>query len=160
MIEKEETKNYSPEKKKITYYEQDPKLLKKERARVSFKKIDIEDYDNENEYEGINFKDNKLNFQDDDFRVNNEMINFNMNSFTQGEIVNNNNININSQINSYFDELLSDLDKKINAEDKVKQNSMKSDFSDGCGRSSFSTYFQSTRTQPIWEDFHLKRDKI
>ena len=163
-MNKDENLNFSPEKKKINYHEENPKLVKKEKKRQSLgvtKNIDHK--------ENINEHNIKLNF-DENMIINKNIFSFqNNNCISQPINVNNvpnNSFNINNNILDDFLEELENEEKeknKINFDknDKPIENELKGLFE----RRKYNAYFQTSRTQNqqfsnIWNDFHQKRDKL
>ncbi len=159
-----ERMNYSPENKKINYYEQNPKLFKKQRLRPSLDKKSI-----------INEID------DSEYNVNNNIcrpIDFNDNGLKDGILEMKNNICISQPINNNLKNnnnfgngnILEDFLDELENEDKNndlmnKKQSIKSELNGLFTKDKYNTYFQTSRTQDpqfnfVWNDFHQKRDKL
>ena len=144
-MNKDENLNFSPEKKKINYHEENPKLVKKEKKRQSLGVIKNIDHK-----ENINEHNIKLNF-DENMIINKNIFSFQNNNCVSQPInpnnIPNNNFNINNNI---LDDFLNEL-----------ENELKGLFE----RRKYNAYFQTSRTQNnqfsnIWDDFHQKRDKL
>ena len=146
--------NYSPENKKIHYYEQNPKLFKKQRLRAI---NDINDIDNGggriNFEDNINFKQGLLDIQ------NNCCVSQPSNN------IQNNNFNA----MNILDDLMNELENEENERNmnyiKDKDNPMGSELKRIFERNKYTSFFQTSRTQNpqvpnIWDDFHQKRDKL
>jgi len=149
--------NLSPKNKKINYYEENPKLFKKGRPRVSLERIPIND-------ENINDNTNiRLNF-DDNIKLNQEMLNLQSNaSVSQPINYNNNSLSLNNVLDDFLNELNEEEQDKKGY--NSKSISMASELNGLFERNKYSTYFQTSRTQNpqisnVWDDFHQKRDKI
>ena len=163
-MNKDENLNFSPEKKKINYHEENPKLVKKEKKRQSLgvtKNIDHK--------ENINEHNIKLNF-DENMIINKNIFSFQNNNCVSQPInqnnIPNNNFNINNNIlDDFLNELENEENEKnknyFNNNDKPIENELKGLFE----RRKYNAYFQTSRTQNnqfsnIWDDFHQKRDKL
>ena len=156
--------NFSPEKKKINYYEENPKLIKKAKKRQS-----LVNTKNIEHNENINEHNIKLDF-DENMQINQNIFSFqNNNSISQPININNvpnNNFNINNNILDDFLQELEDEENEKNKNcfdknDKPIENELKGLFE----RRKYNAYFQTSRTQKdqcsnIWDDFHQKRDKL
>ena len=152
-----EKMNYSPENKKINYYEQNPKLFKKQRQRPSLiknSKMKKEDINNE-----LNFNENMI--------INNGILDMqNYNCVSQP--INPRNLeNKKSQNYNILDDFLDELENEENRNNNIINNEepMGSELKRNFARNKYTTYFQISRTQSpqlsnIWEDFHQKRDKL
>ena len=152
-----EKMNYSPENKKINYYEQNPKLFKKQRQRPSLIKnsqMKKEDINNE-----LNFNENMI--------INNGILDMqNYNCVSQP--INPRNLENNkSQNYNILDDFLDELENEENRNNNIINNEepMGSELKRNFARNKYTTYFQISRTQSpqlsnIWEDFHQKRDKL
>ena len=152
-----EKMNYSPENKKINYYEQNPKLFKKQRQRPSLIKnsqMKKEDINNE-----LNFNENMI--------INNGILDMqNYNCVSQP--INPRNLENNkSQNYNILDDFLDELENEENRNNNIINNEepMGSELKRNFARNKYTTYFQVSRTQSpqfsnIWEDFHQKRDKL
>ena len=152
-----EKMNYSPENKKINYYEQNPKLFKKQRQRPSLIKnsqMKKEDINNE-----LNFNENMI--------INNRILDMqNYNCVSQP--INPRNLENNkSQNYNILDDFLDELENEENRNNNIINNEepMGSELKRNFARNKYTTYFQISRTQSpqlsnIWEDFHQKRDKL
>ena len=162
-MNKSKNSHFSPEKKKINYYEENPKLVKREKKRESFNnnKILIDSREN------INEENIKINF-DENMNIKTELLNFD-NNFSISQPINPNNIQNNnfSMNNNILDDFLNEIEN----EEKEKNYLGKKDISIGeelkgsFQRNKYNNYFQTSRTQynqfsNIWDDFHQKRDKI
>ena len=154
----EEKMTYSPENKKINYYEQNPKLFKKQRLRPSLNKNSIIDNE-QNINNEINFNENMI--------INNgilDMQNFNCVS----QPINARNLqNNNSQNYNILDDFLEELENEEKGNNNFINNEepMGSELKQNFARNKYTTFFQTSRTQApqfsnIWEDFHQKRDKL
>ena len=152
-----EKMNYSPENKKINYYEQNPKIFKKQRQRPSLIKnsqMKKEDINNE-----LNFNENMI--------INNGILDMqNYNCVSQP--INPRNLENNkSQNYNILDDFLDELENEENRNNNIINNEepMGSELKRNFARNKYTTYFQISRTQSpqlsnIWEDFHQKRDKL
>ena len=152
-----EKMDYSPENKKINYYEQNPKLFKKQRQRPSLIKnsqMKKEDINNE-----LNFNENMI--------INNGILDMqNYNCVSQP--INPRNLENNkSQNYNILDDFLDELENEENRNNNIINNEepMGSELKRNFARNKYTTYFQISRTQSpqlsnIWEDFHQKRDKL
>ena len=152
-----EKMDYSPENKKINYYEQNPKLFKKQRQRQSLIKnsqMKKEDINNE-----LNFNENMI--------INNGILDMqNYNCVSQP--INPRNLENNkSQNYNILDDFLDELENEENRNNNIINNEepMGSELKRNFARNKYTTYFQISRTQSpqlsnIWEDFHQKRDKL
>ena len=161
-MDKNDQYSFSPEKKKINYYEQNPKLLKKEKQRQSLGHHQINAYD-----ENINNENMKLNFQDN-IKINPGILDLQSN-FSVSQPINMNNIpNDNFCMNNILDDFLNELENEENEknknyydEERPITNELKGLFE----RSKYHAYFKTSRTQNsqfsnVWDDFHQKRDKL
>jgi len=162
MNYKDEKMNHSPENKKINYYEQNPKLLKKQRPRDSLDRYPR--INNENIFNNENIK---LNFDDN---ISNQGIINKQNNYSISQPVNTSNIpkNNNFGMNNILDDILDELedeDKGQNSNYSSNKNLMASELNGLFQRNKYNAYFQTSRTQNpnflnVWEDFHQKRDKL
>jgi len=179
--------NYSPKNNKIIYYEDNHKLLKKRKNRISIGKILIFDsssikendpnYTNKKNQRNINVKDNhNLNKSNEIYDSSNKII---YKNYTQPVINRNNNkINITSineidsikefgLLNDFFNEL-EDNENNNDKENNYMKNEnkpMTNELNKLFERNGYSTYFHPSRTQQsvnskIWDDFHQKREKL
>ena len=154
--------NYSPENKKINYYEQNPKLFKKQRLRPTLNKNIIIN-DNEN-YSDIN---SKINF-DENMKINYGLLDIQSNScvsqpINPGNLKKNNNCCNGNILDDFLDEL--EREEKGGNYMIKKEESLKNELNGVFEKNKYNIYFQTSRTQNpqfsnIWEDFHQKRDKL
>ena len=151
-MNKGQNSEYSPEKKRINYYEENPKLVKKERKRQSL--VNNKNIENRENFDEQNIK---INFEEN-MNIN---PNINLNIFDI-----NNNFSINNNI---LDDFLNEIENEENEKNKINieksQNSIESELKGLFQRSKYNVYFQTSRTQNqqfsnIWDDFHQKRDKL
>ena len=165
-MNKQQNLDFSPEKKKINYYEENPKLVKKEKKRESL------DNNKKNEFqENINNQNNVLNFEEN---INNKpgIVNSTNNCCISQPINNNNLQNDNDNkfcINNILDDFLNELEEE---EKDKNQNCLYNnggpiadELKGAFKRNKYNTYFQTSRTQNnqfsnMWDDFHQKRDKL
>ena len=167
-MNKGENSEYSPEKKRINYYEENPKLVKKERKRQS-----LANNKNIENRENVDEQNIKLNFEDN---INiNPNINLNIfdlnNNFSISQPMNQNNLQKEnfSINNNNLDDFLKEIENEENEKNKnnfeKSQNSIENELKGLFQRSKYNVYFQTSRTQNqqfsnIWDDFHQKRDKL
>ena len=157
---------YSPEKRKINYYEENPKAVKKERQRQSFENNKIAHKEN------IDEQNIKINFEEN-IKINPGILNLQNNNFCVSQPSDQNNMQNNIGNNFCMNNILDDFLNELEDEEKVKsQNFMnKNECSIGdelkgmFKRNKYNAYFQTSRTQNqqfsnIWDDFHQKRDKL
>ena len=157
---------FSPEKRKINYYEENPKAVKKERQRQSFENNKIAHKEN------IDEQNIKINF-DENIKINPGILNLQNNNFCVSQPSDQNNMQNNIGNNFCMNNILDDFLNELEDEEKVKsQNFMnKNECSIGdelkgmFKRNKYNAYFQTSRTQNqqfsnIWDDFHQKRDKL
>ena len=161
--------NYSPKTNKIIYYEDNHKLLKKRKNRISIGKILIFDsssikendlnYTNKKNQRNINVKDNhNLNKSNEIYDSSNKII---YKNYTQPVINRNNNkINITSineidsikefgLLNDFFNEL-EDNENNNDKENNYMKNEnkpMTNELNKLFERNGYSTYFHPSRTQ-------------
>ena len=158
---------YSPEKRKINYYEENPKAVKKERQRQSLENNKIIAHK-----ENIDEQNIKINF-DENIKINPGILNLQNNNFCVSQPSDQNNMQNNIGNNFCMNNILDDFLNELEDEEKVKsQNFMnKNECSIGdelkgmFKRNKYNAYFQTSRTQNqqfsnIWDDFHQKRDKL
>ena len=157
---------YSPEKRKINYYEENPKAVKKERQRQSFENNKIAHKEN------IDEQNIKINF-DENIKINPGILNLQNNNYCISQPLDPNNLQNNISNNFCMNNILDDFLDELEDEEKFKsQNFMnKNECSIGdelkgmFKRNKYNAYFQTSRTQNqqfsnIWDDFHQKRDKL
>ena len=157
---------FSPEKRKINYYEENPKAVKKERQRQSFENNKIAHKEN------IDEQNIKINFEEN-IKINPGILNLQNNNFCVSQPSDQNNMQNNIGNNFCMNNILDDFLNELEDEEKVKsQNFMnKNECSIGdelkgmFKRNKYNAYFQTSRTQNqqfsnIWDDFHQKRDKL
>ena len=163
MNNNEERMNYSPENKKINYYEQNPKLFKRQRQRTSLDVNPILNNENLNNNTNI-----RLDF-DDNIKFNQGLLDI-QNNFCISQPSNNNNFHNNNfcAIN-ILDDLINELESEEKEKNmnynKNKDQPMGSELKRLFERNKYSSFFQTSRTQNpqfpnIWDDFHQKRDKL
>ena len=160
--ENKERINYSPANKKINYYEQNPKLFKKQRLRPTLnKKIIINDNGN---YSDIN---SKINF-DENMKINYGLLDIQSNNcvsqpINPGNLKKNNNFCNDNILDDFLDEL--EKEEKDGNYMIKKEESIKNELNGVFEKNKYNIYFQTSRTQNpqfsnVWEDFHQKRDKL
>ena len=154
----------SPEKRKINYYEENPKILKKERKRQTLdnlKKIELK--------ENINNRNIKLDFEDYiNDNINQGILNLQNNFSISQPLDPNNQLNNNNEIfsNNIFDDFLNEMENEENGKNiNKKGTSIADDFKGSFQRDKYNAYFHTSRTQNqefsnFWNDFHQKRDKL
>ena len=162
-MDKKDNYNLSPEKKKINYYEQNPKLLKREKHRQSLGNHKIDIYD-----ENINEENIKLNFKENT-AINPGIFDI-QNNFSISQPVNIANNNPNLNMNNILDDFLNELEneeneKNTNYYDNNDKQPITNELKGLFERNKYNAYFKTSRTQNnqfsnIWDDFHQKRDKL
>ena len=168
MNNNEERMNYSPQNKKINYYEQNPKLFKKQRQRPSLNKHSlINDTEIDNDSNNIN---SKINF-DEELKFNQGIFEM-QNNICVSQPINPNNFKTKNNFDNFCSgNILDDFLDEIENEEKEsnypinKDEPMKSELNVLFEKNKYNTYFQTSRTQNpqfsnVWEDFHQKRDKL
>ena len=167
-MNKQQNLEFSPEKRKINYYEENPKAVKKERQRQSLgnKKI-IEHKEN------IDDQNIKINF-DENIIINPDNLDLQNNNFSISQPIDpntgSNNINNNNFcMNNILDDFLNELEDEENSKNKIFLNKNESSIAEELKgqfkRNKYNVYFQTSRTQNqqfsnIWDDFHQKRDTL
>ena len=153
MNNPKDTMNYSPEKRKINYYEQNPKLFKKKRLRPSL-----------NENPNINGSNTQINFN---MEYNDGILNMLNNNISVSQPMNQSNINNSNDYKfNILDDFLDELEKENNGMNCFisQEKPMGSELKELFTRNKYNAYFQTSRTQNpqfnAWEDFHHKRDKL
>ena len=153
--------NYSPENKKIIYYEENPKLFKKQRLRLSLDEYKLNN--NENNMDNTNIR---INF-DDNIKFNQDLLEMNNNCCISQPSNDIQNHNFNGM--NILDDLMNELEAEENENNmnyiKNKDNPMGSELNKLFERNKYTSFFQTSRTQNpqfpnIWDDFHQKRDKL
>ncbi len=151
--------NFSPVKKKINYYEQNPKLFKKNRIRPSLNGNPI------NENCNINNANVQIDFNDN-IEFNDRILDM-QNNICISQPINPSNIKINDNVKfNILDDFLNELENEDNRMDYFinKDKPMSSELKELFTRNKYTTYFQTSRTQNphinAWDDFHHKRDKL
>ena len=157
----EETMNYSPEKKKINYYEENPKLFKKKRLRPNINKNPIS-----NNIGGVNISSSQINFNDN-IEYNDRVLEMQNNISISQPIIPKNNKNNNVIKCNILDDFLNELEKDGNSSTDYftnKEKPMGSELKELFTRNKYNAYFQVSRTQNpyynAWDDFLHKRDKL
>ena len=153
----EEKMSYSPEKKKINYYEENPKLFKKQKLRASLENHDIEK--DINEYMG----GNKINFVDN-LRINSDILDMQNNCSVSQPITNNNSNKFDT--GNILDDFLNELEnEEKNGINSINNDEpLKAELNGLFTKNKYNAYFQTSKTQnpqyTVWNDFHQKRDKL
>ena len=157
---------YSPEKRKINYYEENPKAVKKERQRQSFQNNKIAHKEN------IDEQNIKINFEEN-IKINPGILNLQNNNYCISQPIDPNNMQNNISNNFCMNNILDDFLNELEEEEKVKSQNFMNKNEGSIGdelkgmfkRNKYNAYFQISRTQNqqfsnIWDDFHQKRDKL
>ena len=162
--------NYSPINKKIKYYNENSKLFKKKKNRISIRKPLV--------FDSSNIKENDINFINiDNIRINNFKTNNNhskiicKNNTQPTNFKNNNDKKIKSinEIDSIkefgiLDDFLNELEDNETIIKKKEEKPLVKDLKKLFKRNGYFEYFHISRTQQnnnskIWNDFHPKREK-
>ena len=159
---------FSPEKRKINYYEENPKAIKKERQRQSLENNKIIAHK-----ENIDEQNIKINF-DENIKINPGILNLQNNNFCISQPIDPNSLQNNISNNFCMNNILDDFLNELEDEEKGKSQNFFNNKNEGSigdelkglfKRNKYNAYFQTSRTQNqqfsnIWDDFHQKRDKL
>ena len=157
----------SPEKRKINYYEENQKIIKREKQRQSLHniiKVELK--------ENINDENFKFDFEEHiNNNINPEILNLqNGNSISQPiDLIKQSNNNNEIFGNNILDDFLNEIENEENGKNKNyinnKEMSIADELKGSFQRNKYNVYFQTSRTQNqqfsnFWDDFHQKRDKL
>ena len=157
----------SPEKRKINYYEENPKIIKREKQRQSLhniKKVELK--------ENINDENFKFDFEEHiNNNINPEILNLqNGNSISQPiDLIKQSNNNNEIFGNNILDDFLNEIESEENGKNKNyinnKEMSIADELKGSFQRNKYNVYFQTSRTQNqqfsnFWDDKKQKRDKL
>ena len=159
--------DFSPEKRKINYHEENPKVVKKERQRQSLENNKIAHKEN------IDEQNIKINF-DENIKINPGILNLQNNNYCVSQPLDpkdlqNNHISDNFCMNNILDDFLDELEDEEKTKSQNFMNKNEGSIGDELKglfkRNKYNAYFQTSRTQNqqfsnIWDDFHQKRDKL